>query len=303
MLELYAPSAFGHCMMPLHSALNAKASWYTNGMKPLVNELQLAPLRALPKVAFLALFILACTLTLSSCGTSSTAFQPAYQSPYNWAGLEYSGDRLAYFENDTLASQQGIDVSSHQGVIDWNAVSNDAIDFAIVRVGNRGYTKGELYVDEYFIENIDGATAAGLDVGTYFFSQALNEQEAREEADFVLKQLNGRPLSLPVVFDHEPVADASGRANNISGEALAACARVFCERIEAAGYQTMIYGNKQDIARFAGSSFGERPVWFAEYEAATPSGQFDFVMWQYSNSGMVAGINAAVDMNILFTVK
>lgn len=259
-----------------------------------------------PSITTRALFAFLATalcLALAGCSQSTTSTIQPYQSPYDWAGLQHKGDRLTYSENGTLASKQGIDVSSHQGAIDWNAVANDNIDFAMIRVGNRGYTAGDLYVDERFTENIDGSLESGIDTGAYFFSQAINEQEAREEADFVLKQLNGRRLSMPVAFDHEPVTDTAGRANNVSGETLAGITRVFCERIEAAGYQTMVYGNKQDIARFGGSSFGNRPVWFAEYGVATPSGQFDFTMWQYSNNGTVAGINAAVDMNILFTTS
>ena len=226
-----------------------------------------------------------------------------YVSPYNWEGLERSGDRLAYFKQGELQSEQGVDVSEHQRSIDWNQVAADGIDFAIVSVGNRGYTEGALFVDDNYHANIDGATAAGLDVGVYFFSQAINEEEAREEADFVVKQLQGRQLDLPVLYDHEPVSDPAGRANNIKGETLASCTRAFCERLEAAGYETMIYGNQYDIARFNGASFGNRPVWLAEYDVTIPTAQFDFDMWQYTSKGQVAGIPTPVDMNIRFLAK
>ena len=159
-----------------------------------------------------------------------------------------------------------------------------------MRAGNRGYTEGALYADERFSENVDGAEAAGLATGVYFFSQAVTPDEAREEADFVLGLLAGRPLDLPVAFDHEPVSDETGRANHLAGTELAACARAFCERIEQAGYDTLVYGNKRDIAR----------VWFAEYDVAVPTGQFDFVMWQYTSTGTVAGISTRVDLNIRF---
>lgn len=235
----------------------------------------------------------------STCSNSNS--QPArYVSPYNWEGLERTGDRLAYYEGGTLRSRIGVDVSSHQGAIDWQAVAADGIDFALVRLGNRGYTEGALYVDERFAENVDGASAAGLDTGAYFFSQAVTPDEAREEANLVVEQLAGRHLALPVAYDHEPVSDAAGRANQMAGEQLAACARAFCERVESAGYRTMIYGNKQDITRFGGDSLDGRPVWFAEYDAHVPSAQFDFAIWQYTNGGNVAGIPAAVDLNIAF---
>ena len=168
-----------------------------------------------------------------------------------------------------------------------------------MRVGNRGYTEGALYADTRYAENIDNATSAGLDVGAYFFSQAVSVEEAREEAEFVLRLLAGRYLALPVAYDHEPVADGAGRANNVDRETLTACARAFCERLEQGGYETMIYGNSGDMARYDRADLGGRPVWFAEYDAAEPHAQFDFAIWQYTNGGSVAGIDTAVDLNLL----
>lgn len=257
--------------------------------------------RAIVGLFALALLALAAGLTAGRCaGTPHTAAPAAYTSPYDWEGLERTGDRLAYYENGELRSDLGVDVSSHQGAIDWPAVAADGVDFAIVRAGNRGYTEGALYADERFSENVDGAEAAGLATGVYFFSQAVTPDEAREEADFVLGLLAGRPLDLPVAFDHEPVSDETGRANHLAGTELAACARAFCERIEQAGYDTLVYGNKRDIARFGGDVPDGRPVWFAEYDVAVPTGQFDFVMWQYTSTGTVAGISTRVDLNIRF---
>ena len=147
-------------------------------------------------------------------------------------------------------------------------------------------------------------------MGVYFFSQAITPDEAREEASFVLEHLAGRPLQMPVVFDHEPVTSTSGRANEIAGDELAACAAAFCETIEAAGYQTMVYGNRQDMERITpidgtaeaatalAHEIGGRAVWLAEYDAAVPSATFDFEMWQYTNSGTVNGISTQVDLNI-----
>ena len=198
-----------------------------------------------------------------------------------------------------MRSQLGVDVSDHQGAIDWSAVASDGVDFAFVRVGNRGYTEGALYADTRYAENIDNATSAGLDVGAYFFSQAVSVEEAREEAEFVLRLLAGRYLALPVAYDHEPVADGAGRANNMDRETLTACARAFCERLEQGGYETMIYGNSGDMARYDRADLGGRPVWFAEYDAAEPHAQFDFAIWQYTNGGSVAGIDTAVDLNLL----
>ena len=207
----------------------------------------------------------------AACGPEDAA-EPAaqaYVSPYDWSGLERSGDRLAFRENGEVRSQLG------------------------------GYTEGALYADTRYAENIDNATSAGLDVGAYFFSQAVSVEEAREEAEFVLRLLAGRYLALPVAYDHEPVADGAGRANNMDRETLTACARAFCERLEQGGYETMIYGNSGDMARYDRADLGGRPVWFAEYDAAEPHAQFDFAIWQYTNGGSVAGIGTAVDLNLL----
>ena len=265
-----------------------------------------APWKSLAGVGLVALagfLLVGLLLNLGRCSETASVetAAPAYVSPYDWAGLSHDGDRLTYSEGGETRSQVGVDVSDHQGDIDWQAVAADGIDFAFVRVGNRGYTEGGLSVDGRFVKNVEGAEASGLEVGTYFFSQAVSVEEAREEADLVLSQLNGRALSLPVVFDHEPVADAAGRANNLDRATLTACAVAFCERIEAAGYRTMIYGNKGDMARYERASLGDRPVWFAEYDAVVPSGQFDFAIWQYTNGGSVAGISTAVDLNLRFT--
>lgn len=237
--------------------------------------------------------------TLGGCSVAESS-DTGYVSPYDWAGLEHTGDRIAYYEEGILRSQTGIDVSSHQGTIDWQAVATDGIDFAMIRVGNRGYTEGDLYVDDRFAENARDAQAAGMSTGYYFFSQAIDEDEAREEADLVIEQLQGTPVDKPIAFDQEPVSDPAGRANDLSPEQLTANARAFCDRIRSAGYEPMIYGNAHDAANLDLDALADIPFWFAEYDAATPHAQFDFVMWQYTNAGTVAGINTPVDMNILF---
>ena len=272
------------------------------------------PRAATRAAAIVGIAALICLLAvLGRCGTfAADESAPApYASPYDWTALERTADRLAYVEDGEVRSRLGVDVSEHQGAIDWQAVAADGIDFAFVRVGNRGYTEGALYADARYAENLDGAEAAGLAVGAYFFSQATNADEAREEADFVVDLLAGRSLALPVVFDHEPVSDGAGRANDLDRQTLADCMATFCERLEAAGYDTMVYGNRSDMARFCAidgtqaaaerldEALGHRPVWFAEYDAAVPNAQFDFAIWQYTNDGSVVGISTAVDLDLL----
>jgi len=223
-----------------------------------------------------------------------------YESPYDWSRLTYENGRFTYKNDWVPASLTGIDVSEHQGWINWNAVALNGVDFAIVRLGYRGYTDGSLYLDEYFYYNVEGARNAGLKVGVYLFSQAINEQEALQEAQMVLRALEGIPLDYPVFFDYEPVSDVKGRANNLSAEQLTKNAQVFCEHVKSGGYIPMIYGNKKVIGMIDAEVRDLYGVWFAEYNVKIPSAQFDFIIWQYSSTGKVAGIDTYVDLNIHF---
>lgn len=287
----------------------------------------------LPPIAVLALFVVA----LIFCGAlvafltngfgswnkvrsydlSQLDENETYVSPYNFAGLSFNNKKRPEYRVDgQLMSTLGIDVSEHQETIDWQAVKNDDISFAFVRIGNRGYTEGGLFADQNAQTNIDGAQKTGLEVGVYFYSQATSVEEAQEEADFVIQQLTGHKLELPVVFDHEINPEPTARGNDVDSDTLTAAAQAFCERIEAAGYDSMLYGNQYDMERFslaavsgsfgdntyakAGNSSTARPVWLAEYDVSKPTAQFDFIIWQYTNSGSVAGISGNVDMNIRF---
>ncbi len=134
--------------------------------------------------------------------------------------------------------------------------------------------------------------------GVYFFSQATSEQEALEEAEYVLNLINGAGVTYPVVYDQEPVTDSSGRANNLSADQLTKNAQTFCKRIEQAGYTPMVYGNQYDLSRLNIDQINAA-VWYAEYTDTHPNSNYhDFVMWQYSHTGKVNGIKTDVDMDI-----
>lgn len=213
------------------------------------------------------------------------------------------GDKLIY-EDDNYSSRLGVDVSYHQGSIDWEKVKADGYDFAMIRIGYRGYgMEGTLNLDTSFHDNIKNAQNAGLDVGVYFFAQAINEEEALEEAEFVLQYLNGYQLQLPVVYDPESILDDEARTDNVSGEQFTKNTEVFCKRIQEAGYNPMIYSNmlweayELDLEQLAAY-----PIWYADYEPL-PQTPYDFTMWQYTNSGTVDGIEGATDLNIQFIEK
>ncbi|MEA4965262.1 MAG: glycoside hydrolase family 25 protein [Oscillospiraceae bacterium] len=217
-------------------------------------------------------------------------------------GFSSTDGRLAY-EDDLWTSETGIDVSVHQGTIDWAAVAGDGIQYAVIQAGYRGYSDGDLGEDEQFAANLSGSAAAGVKRGVYFFSQASSEEEARREADFVLKLLNGAALELPVFFDWERVESDTARSGDVAGETVTACARAFCEEITAAGYEAGVYFSQNDVYTLVDlSQLLEYPLWMAEYQSE-PDFFYDFAYWQYTDSGTVAGINAPVDMNLRFVQK
>ena len=197
-----------------------------------------------------------------------------------------------------------MDVSHHQGFIDWNKVKAAGIEFAILRIGYRGYgQKGTIKLDNEFKRNIENAQAAGIDIGVYFFAQAINEEEAREEADFVLKNLEGYELQLPVVYDPESILDAPARTDGVSGEQFTKNTIVFCEAIKEAGYTPMIYSNMLwEAFEFDMEQLDMYPFWYADYEKF-PQTPYAYEMWQYSNEGHVDGIKGFVDLDIQFIKK
>lgn len=212
--------------------------------------------------------------------------------------LDEATGRVTCLSREALT---GIDVSSHQGDIDWAAVAGDGISFAMLRIGNRGYSQGALQADTSFETNLVGARENGLLVGCYFFSQAVSVEEAQEEADFVLTLLNGRAMDLPVVFDWEYIEDQEdARTNQVDAQTVTDCAVAFCDRIAQAGYQTAVYRNGMlGYLHYDQAQLERYDAWYAEY-APWPSFAYAFDLWQYSNTGTVAGIGGNVDLDLWF---
>lgn len=211
--------------------------------------------------------------------------------------------RIVYNDN-TVGYTTGIDVSSFQGDIDWNAVANDGIDFAIIRVGLRGYGKsGNIYEDENARKNLKNAAAAGLNVGVYFYSQAISTEEALEEAEFVLDIIKDYKIDAPVVFDWENEPDIGMRTDNLDGNTLTECAVVFCERIKQEGYMPAVYFNLTDAyVRYDLDRIKDYVFWYAQHEGEAPKFYYTYSIWQYSDTGKVDGINGNVDLNICFNM-
>lgn len=199
----------------------------------------------------------------------------------------------------SVKSCTGIDVSANNGEIDWEAVAADGIEFAMIRVGYRGYTQGGLHEDEYFEKNYKGAKAAGLRVGAYFFSQAVTVKEAEEEAELALKILKNHKLDLPLAYDWETIGEENARADDIDRETLTACTLAFCRKVSKK-FDAMIYSNAYQIYYLLSpGELSEYPFWFAGY-ADSPVLYYKYDIWQYTNEGEVAGIKGHTDLDILF---
>ncbi len=193
----------------------------------------------------------------------------------------------------------GIDVSEHQQEIDWEAVKNDDIRFAIIRIGYRGSSIGGLFTDECFYDNITGAHAAGLEVGVYFYSQANCEAEAVEEARYVLRLLDGEKLECPVFFDWEEGTPRSARLHGVTMSDVSSFASAFCETIEAGGYEAGVYFNQKYGYGMKLYDLQDFDFWLAEFDD-TMSFRFAAQYWQYTYQGTVDGIQTDVDLDLRF---
>ncbi len=194
----------------------------------------------------------------------------------------------------------GIDVSKYNKDIDWGRVRASGIEFAIIRAGYRGSTSGVLVEDPYFRQNLAGAKAAGMNIGVYFFTQAITPDEAKEEAEAVASLVNASDLSLPVFLDVESSGNSSGgRADMLDTATRTGIVKVFCETAESLGYRAGVYANKTWMTKYLNmSELAPYTKWLAQYRAAGPTYDGEYSIWQYSSGGRVDGITGRVDLDI-----
>lgn len=211
--------------------------------------------------------------------------------------------RLKYAP-DNCDMSYGIDVSKHNGSIDWVKVKNAGFDFAIVRIAYRGYGKnGTLYTDERGIENLKNAKAAGLKVGAYVFSQSINAEEAIAEAKLAVELIGDIELDLPLFYDPENIRNAVSRVENLSKEQWNKNATAFLDYVKACGftpglYSTMVWEHNY----YDSDHLNNYVVWYADY-MEYPQTPYNFEYWQFSSKGKVDGINGDVDLNVRITKK
>lgn len=209
-------------------------------------------------------------------------------------------DGIQYYFNGSgvLNSRTVIDVSRFNNSIDWNAVKASGIDYAIIRVGYRGYESGKLVMDSRFEENMQGAIAAGIKVGAYIVTQAVNTSEAVEEASFIVNACKKYNISLPLCIDVESAGGGAGRGDKISVSTRTAVINAFSQTVRSAGYTPMLYASKSWLENKinTGSVYGYCNIWIARYNDTLGYGN-RYDMWQFTSSGSVNGISGRVDIS------
>lgn len=223
------------------------------------------------------------------------------RNSYDPEGFAMRDGFMSYYnENNEKISKVGVDISYHQENIDWDRLKEGPVEFVMLRVGYRGYTEGGLLDDEKFNEYAKMCNENDIPMGVYFFSQAISEEEAVEEAEFVINKIKDYKISYPVCFDTEEVSDTQARTNieGIEKEQRTKFCIAFCEKIKSAGYYPMIYASENWIRReLIYEDLQEYDFW-APYYRSENDFLYDFTMWQYSDNGNVPGISGDVDLNV-----
>lgn len=224
---------------------------------------------------------------------------------YNIDQFKKDENGLMTFTDPDYMYTTGIDVSQFQHYIDWEQVAQENLDFVMIRAGYRGAIEGLLHTDEYYEHNIQGALDNNMKVGVYWYSTSLNTEELDEEIDYLLELIEPYDISYPVVYDMEPYFqdENGGRIHVLSVQEKTDLANYFCDRLEEKGYKTMIYGNSDWLYNNLDfNRIRDREIWYAAYQSK-PSMIDRFTMWQYSNRGIISGIDTDVDINIYIQKK
>ena len=242
------------------------------------------------------------TLLTYADGTEEWVLLSPYleKNTYDYTKLTMKADKMGYYEDGKKISYLGVDLSKYNGSVDFAQLKSAGVDFAMVRLGARGYGSGQVILDEKFTENMTNAAAAGMTTGVYFFSQAITKEEAVEEANFVIQNLSAWHITYPIAFDMEYVENDTSRIEALSRDEKTAVAKAFLDTVKAAGYKPMLYGNKEwlikqvDLTKLTGYD-----VWLSQQEDV-PDYPYQFQMWQYTLNGKVSGIEGDADLNISF---
>lgn len=220
---------------------------------------------------------------------------------YDFTNIKISNGKMAYYQDGEKNSWLGVDLSKNSGEIDFEALKNAGVDFVMLRLGSRGYETGLVTLDENFVSNITKAQSAGLEVGVYFFSQAVNEEEAAEEAEFVISNLVPYRISYPVAFDMEYISNDESRIDTLDEEQKTKIAEAFLSRIEREGYRPILYGNKNWLLGelIPDKLLKEYDVWLNDQDSI-PDYPYQFKMWKYSAAQKIDGVGNSASYTISF---
>lgn len=222
------------------------------------------------------------------------------KNEYDFTKLVCQSDLMKYYEDGKKVSYVGADISKYQDYVDFVKLKKAGVDFVMLRVGSRGYGTGQLTLDDYFLDNIKRATDAGLQVGVYFFSQAVTEDEAVEEAGMVLENIRDYPVSYPVAFDMEYIDNDTSRIDGLTRNQKTKIAKKFLDTIKAGGYIPMLYGDKGWLIRQVDlSKLNDYDIWLSQ-PGDLPDYPYKFSMWQYSVTSTIDGIAGYANLNISF---
>lgn len=231
--------------------------------------------------------------------TTEPTLPPPPSNPYGPEDFIMDGNKVTLKDGTAVL---GIDVSTWQGNINWEKVKKAGVEFAMIRLGYRGTSVGSVFADDTALKNYEGATKAGIKVGGYFFSQAITEEEAIEEAEFVLEMIKDWDIQMPIVFDWEFMGE-DARTYQMDARLLTDCTKAFCDTIQNAGYEPMIYFNVNQGNRLLYlEELVDYRFWLAMYESEMVY-PYRIDMWQYTQTGSVSGIAGNVDMNLYFTYE
>lgn len=222
------------------------------------------------------------------------------KNTYDYTKLVSQSGVMKYYVDSTKVSYFGLDISKTQGYIDYNKLVKAGVDFVMLRVGARGYSTGQLILDEYYVDNIKGATDTSLHVGLYFSSQATTKEEAVEEANMVIAQIGEYDIDYPIVFEMETILNDTSRTSVLTKEERTDIAIAFLDTIKAAGYIPMIHGDKEWLlTKVDLMKLSSYDIWLAQ-EGDLPDYPYQFSMWQYNKKGTIDGISKEVSFNISF---
>ncbi|MCR5250958.1 MAG: hypothetical protein K6E50_10170 [Lachnospiraceae bacterium] len=221
---------------------------------------------------------------------------------YDFTGLVYRKPFMQYYENNTKKSFVGVDISKEEDYVDFKLLKRAGVDYVMLRIGQRGYTTGELSVDESFADNYSRAREAGLDVGAYFVTAAISTEEAKEEADFCLQTLseNEAVLDYPLALSTKQLGSGKARTDEVEKMPRTNFALTFMKAVENAGLFSLLYGDKATlIKKYSLGSMIGYDIWYAE-EGDLPDYPYQFVMWQYDLGAEVDGIAGGAHLNVCF---